>query len=556
MYAKGKAKIVKVCDSSLQRKVMMAVDSFAAIVGATLGPGGRPILIERQGLPPIITKDGVTVARSIQVTDPIDDIVITAVREASERTANSAGDGTTTSVILARAILHHGFEWLSKNSRVSPQQFSRQIQRDFEDRVLPALRGMAQTVDDKETMLSVAKISSNGDLAVSTAVVEAVLKSGEDGAILLEESAGTEIEVEVKEGFTLPKGYDYLGSVGTIFITDERTQEGIYDNPVVIFFNGTLRDIYSINPILVENAASQNVRPIVVVAHDFSDEVKQIFALNTKKSALKLIPVMTVRDGTNCGREMQLQDLAAYCNGKVLDPVSAKDAKLQDCGDCDQLRFERFQVTFLGEPDQKAIARRIEDLKGQIQHVDKEIDSEIIKERIGRLTGGVVTIKIGGRSDLAVRESKARVEDAVCALRAALKAGIVPGGATTYLRLSQLDGIHDVLQQALREPFAKLLDNSGIVCEEDQRAIAKEVETTSSGVYDVARHVHSDAFEAGVIDPTSVIESAIGNALSVASTLSTLGGIVVEPRDSTLERQLELSDKAFENMQNAGVMNQ
>jgi chaperonin GroEL len=235
----------------------------------------------------------------------------------------------------------------------------------------------------------------------------------------------------------------------------------------------------------------------------------------------------------------------------VFDPTNLKDAKLQDLGDCDKFRMSRWQTVFVGEPDQKRLVKRIDDIKAQLEHVAGDIDAEIYRERVARLTGGVTTIYVGGLSDLEVREAKARVEDAVCAVRSALKQGVVPGGATTLLRLSKLD-IHPVLQEALKVPIHRLLDNAGLQ-EGAITAVCNEVLKIEGQVYNVLTHEMVDPWENGILDPAKVIDTAIGNALSVAGTLVTLGGVIVVPRDTNLENQAALSKQAFDSMMSGGT---
>jgi chaperonin GroEL len=371
------------------------------------------------------------------------------------------------------------------------------------------------------------------------------LKAGEDGAIILEEAPGKETKTSVQEGFAFSKGFDFMGSLGAIFVNNEKDMECVVDRPLIMMFNGTFRDLNALGNIVQKNASSSDIRPMIFVAHDFSDEMRNCLAVNTKQGAIKLIPVLTPRDGTSMGRELFLQDLAAYTNATIFDPQTVAKANLTDLGDCDRFRMTRWQTVFIGEPDQQCLKERIDNIKSQLDTVASEIDAEIYRERIARLTGGVTTIGVGGLSDLEVREAKARVEDAVCAGRAALKHGVVPGGATTLLRLSELD-IHPVLKQALAEPLLRLLDNAGLQ-EAAIQVVAKEVVTTNQ-VYDVLNHTMVDPWDNGILDPAKVIETAIGNALSVAGTLVTLGGVVVVKRDINLENQAALSELAFQSM--------
>lgn len=551
LWDKGKSKMVVPAGASLQKQVIHSLSLLSKIVGNTLGPGGRPILLERDGLPPLVTKDGVTVAKSVNAYDAIDNIVIECVKEVADRTGKQAGDGTTTSVVLSDALVRFGSSWLEKNPSVSPQKFLRDLMRDYSEKIKPSIADISMPVDSEETMRHVALMSANGDDVVADAVVKAIRTSGEDGAILLEESSGKETQSIVQEGFAISKGMDFLGSIGSVFVNNQKDMECVLDRPIIVMFNGTLRDANQVVGVIQQNMNSGDVRPMIFVAHDFSDEVRSMFAINFKQGAIKIVPVVTPRDGTPMGKELLLEDLAAYTNAKVFDPTTLKDAKLQDLGDCDKFRMSRWQTVFVGEPDQRRLAERIEHIKAQLDRVAGDIDAEIYRERIARLTGGVTTIYVGGLSDLEVREVKARVEDAVCAVRSALKQGVVPGGATTLLRLSNLD-IHPVLKEALKIPIHRLLDNAGLQ-EGAITAVCSEVLKVEGKVYNVLTHEMVDPWKNGILDPAKVIDTAIGNALSVAGTLVTLGGVIVVPRDTNLENQAALSKQAFDSMMSGGI---
>jgi len=549
MWSKGQSKLVVPYSKELNAKVQKALKLLCDITANTMGPSGRPILLEREGLSPIITKDGITVAKAVNLVDAIDNLVVECVKEVAERTGRQAGDGTTTSIILAEAIVRHGFAWLSHNPQVSPQKFLRDMMKDFNTVIKPYLDSISIPVNGKDTIRHVALMSANGDEVVADAVVQAILTSGDDGAILLEESSGKETRSTVQLGFAMNKGLDFLGSLSSVFINNEKDLECVMDRPLVFLFNGTLRDVNAITTIVSQNLSSGDVRPMIFVAHDFSDDVKSLFAINFKQGTMKMIPVMTPRDGTPMGKDLIMQDLAAYTNGRIYDPTTAKDGQIKELGDCDKFRMSRWQTVFIGEPDQEAVAKRIEDIKAQLEHVAGDIDAEIYRERIARLTGGVTTIFVGGLSDLEVREAKARVEDAVCAVRSALKQGVVPGGATTFLKLSKLN-IHPVLQRSLEEPIYRLLDNAGLG--DDIPAIIAAVSGADGKVYNVLTHELVDPWDNGIIDPAKVIESALSNALSVSGTLVTLGGVIVVPRDISLENQAMLSQVAFQSMMKAG----
>ena len=544
IWTKGTTKIVAPNSPELQQKVLNAVGLLAKIVGNTLGPSGRPILLERDGLPPLITKDGVTVAKSVNSYDAIENVVIECVKEVADRTGKQAGDGTTTSVILSEAILRYGIGYLQNHPQESPQKFLRDLVSDYNNVIKPAITSYAKEIDN-DGMKHIAMMSANGDDVIAAAVVDAILKSGEDGSIIIDEAPGKETKTIVQDGFAFQKGFDFLGSLGSIFVNNEKDMEAVHDRPLIVLFNGTLRDMSSLARITQLNIDSGDIRAMIFVAHDFSEEMKSCFALNTKQGTLKMVPVITPRDGTAMGKDLILQDLAAYTSGKIVDAQSFGKVTLQELGDCDRFRMSRWQTVFIGEPEQGRLAERIDNIKHQMETIEREYDTEIYRERIARLTGGITTINVGGLSDLEVREAKARVEDAVCAVRAALKQGVVPGGGTTMLKLSTLP-IHPVLCSALKVPALRLLDNAGIIGTELLTILSSLHHTDQ--VYDVSKHIFVDPWLNGILDPAKVIDSAIGNALSVAGTLVTLGGVVVVARDINLENQAALSQLAFQNV--------
>lgn len=551
MWTKGKSKLAIPMNKELKVKVLKSLKLLCDITAVTLGPSGRVILLERDGLSPLCTKDGMTVAKSVNAYDAVENIVIECVKEVAERTGKQAGDGTTTSIILAEAIVRYGMEWLHLNPTASPQGFVRTLLKDYNTIAKPYLTGLSVPVISDESIRHVALMSANGDDVVADAVVQAILSSGDDGAILLEESSGKDTHCTVQEGFALAKGLDFLGSLSNVFINNERDMECVLDRPLIVLFNGTLRDVNLVADVVQKNMNTGDIKPMVFVAHEFSDDVRSLFAINFKQGSIKIVPVLTPRDGTPMGKDLIMRDLAAYTNAKIFDGTNIKSCDLKDLGDCDRFRMSRWQTVFIGEPDQKAVALRIDDIKAQMAFVHGDIDEEIYRERIARLTGGITTIFVGGISDLEVREVKARVEDAVCAVRSALKQGVVPGGATTLLKISELN-IHPVLQLALKEPIRRLLDNAGLQ-EGAITTICSEVLGVNGKVYNVLTHELVDPWTDGIIDPCKVIDSAISNALSVAGTLVTLGGVVVVPRDINLENQTALTQVAFDNMMQGGT---
>jgi chaperonin GroEL len=522
---------------------------MAAIVGSTLGPGGRAVLIERDGQPPLATKDGVTVAKSLGVNKAEYNTIIEACKEICINTAKDAGDGTTTAIVLADAITQHGQSFVIGNKKYNPQRIVNELEDLYDDVIVPYIKDRSTPVDSDSKLRSVATISANGDKRIANVVVDAVLAAGDDGHIIIEEAQGDEMRVETLEGYIITSGLKEIGQLGPMFINDRTNQQCKMDNGYVFLYNGTINDLKSLA--FVQEAIEGTElygSPLMIIAHDFADTVLDTIAKNVK-GGITICPVKTPRSGLPNSRSVFLEDMSAYTGAKIFDPSNVEDLDSDDFGKFVFAKSNTYETLLIAESDADVIDHRIKELKALEDNCLSELDKMHVRANIAKLTGGISTIFVGGVSDLKVRERKARVEDAVEAVRSAIAEGIIPGGCLVQLELANLIENHVdrkeswiIMINALREPFKLLLTN----CGEDHDEILASL--PEGKVFDANNHTVVDPFDAGIIEPAKVARVAIGNALSVASLLITCGGIVCVPRDSQLENQLAMSKQAFKDM--------
>lgn len=555
IYSKTKAKQIVADKTKIRDLVLKTIGEMADIVGSTLGPGGSPVLIERDGLAPLVTKDGVTVARYLGVSDAAANVVIDACKEICINTAKEAGDGTTTAIVLGNAIVKHGQEFLQKNPKYSPQRMINELQQAYKQVILPYLKREAVSATTEEQLKFVAAISANGDRDIAEVVVKAVMAAGDDGTVLINESANGILSVETIDGYIVTTGLKEHGQIGPAFINDKANQQVKMDAGLVVLYDGALNDLKV--PGLIQDAIADDGftdgTPIIVFAHDFADSVLDKFA-KTTKGGLSVIPVRTPRSGIPNGASMFLHDMAAYTGATVFDPGNVEDLDEDGLGHFESAKVNMYETFIIGTPNSEAIEARIEELKSIAAAAFGEMDRSFIRAAIAKLTGGVSTIHVGGSSDLEIREKKDRVEDAVEAVRSAIAEGIVSGGCSVHLALADALRYYsdrkeswDILVNALQAPFNLLMTN----CGEDPDQVLRDLQ--KGKVFDANEHQYVNPFEAGIIEPAKVVRCSIGNALSVATLLTTLGGIVVVPRDAGLETQMELANQAFKSMMDSGV---
>jgi chaperonin GroEL len=565
IYNKSKAKDIIDSKEKINEIVGDTITKMANIVGRTLGPGGNPVLIDRGDLAPLITKDGVTVAKSLGISNAAANIVVDACKEICINTATEAGDGTTTAIVLADALVSNGQRFLAANPKYNPQKMINELKDAYTSVVVPFLEKNAIETTTEDQLLYVATISANGDKEIATAVVEAVSAAGDNGTVLITEGQGRAITVDTVDGFVVTTGLKELGQIGPAFINDKAGQQVKMDAGRVFLYDGALNDLHvpaAIQDALADDAGYTDGAPIVVFAHDFSDPVLDKFA-KTTKSGLSIIPVKSPRSGLPNGASMFLDDMASYCSATVINAGNVGDLDEDDFGSFTEARVNMYESFIIGTPEIDSVNERVTQLKAIEEQAFSEMDRSWVRSAIAKLTCGVSTIVVGGTTDLEIREKKGRVEDAVEAVRSAIAEGIITGGCTSQLTLSKILTDHDefkpswaILANALKAPFRLLLDNCGEDVDSVWFAIESEINAAALDnrlptiAFDANNHNVANPLEIGLIEPAKVCRVSINNALSVASLLTTLGGIVVVPVNSELEQQMELADRAFQNMMN------
>jgi chaperonin GroEL len=562
-YAKVKSvsKAVTTKGSSLDKTILNTMRTISSIVGGTLGPGGQPVLIERyeHNLPPIVTKDGVTVFRSLGFDDSAAHCIMEAARDAASRTASEAGDGTTTATILSEAIVRHLHQFCDQNPRVSPQRVVRHLESMFRDHVEPTVRALSRKVtldsaSDEKLLHAVAQVSANGDTDLADAVIECFKITGDDGNVTIVESQGpSRYDREKIDGFSVPIGYDEsCGKFYPSFINDPGTQRTIMEKPVFLLYHGRITEIQSVK-LLMEQVghAWQNDgynRNVVIVAIGYSETVLANLAANFQhEGTIGVFPLVVPQTIVANGQIEFLQDVAAVTGARILDPLSAPidQATLADLGPgVEMFECGKFRASILGYADDTLLECRVTELEQQLAHAESEWDAVMTRERIAKLSGGIAKLHVFGPSNGERKEKRDRAEDAVCAVRGAIRHGCLPGGAWTLLKLMNVlphDEITDrVLRPALFEPFRRLLSNSGVITDEESIEVAAPIlaaiDAGQSLVYDFLNQKHVDPYDGGILDSTPAVLEAIRNSISIAALLGTLGGMVVFRRDGDLER--------------------
>lgn len=565
LYSKSKAKDILVDKDAIKTVVADTIDKMAAIVGATLGPGGRGVLIERDGLAPIVTKDGVTVAKSLGVANADANIVIDAAKEICLNTGKEAGDGTTTAIVFANALTKFGHDFLTNNPKYNPQRLVNELKLCYDTVILPYLKDKAIRVESEAQLKQVATISANGDTVIADAVVKAVMSAGDDGTVLIEEAQGNVMRVETMDGYVITSGLKELGQIGPIFINDRGGQQSKMDKGIVFLYDGSMNDLTVPAKIQEEVEGTELYGiPIIVMAHDFSDLVLETFAKNVK-GGIMVVPLKTPMSGLPNSRSIFLQDMSAYTGAVVYDPGNIMHLDESGFGRFEHAKVNMYETVLTSTADSARVEVRVGELKAIAASAFSELDRMHLRAHIGKLTGGISTIWVGGASELEIREKKARVEDAVEAVRSAIAEGVVPGGCSVHLALAHMIMTNvaqskspspwTIMANALQVPFTQLLHNCGEDVNEVRPLMDAYTKTSElpKGVFDADAHKMVDPFVAGIIEPAKVVRVSIGNALSVASLLITLGGIVCSPRDVNLENQLEMSKNAFKEMMSGGI---
>ena len=512
-----------------RERMLRGVDILADAVKVTLGPKGRNVVIDKSFGAPRITKDGVTVAKEIELADKFENMGAQMVREVASKTNDTAGDGTTTATVLAQAIVREGAKAVAAG--MNPMDLKRGIDKAVAH-VVAELESKTRKITTSAEVAQVGTLSANGESEIGEMIAQAMEKVGNEGVITVEEAKSIQTELDVVEGMQFDRGY-----VSPYFITNAEKMVAEMDNPYILIFEKKLSQLQPMLPLL--EAVVQSGRPLVIVAEDVEGEALATLVVNKLRGGLKIAAVKAPGFGDR--RKAMLEDIAILTGGEVISEdlgIKLESVTLAQLGRAKMVRIEKENTTIVdgaGEKDQ--ITGRCEQIKAQIEETTSDYDREKLQERLAKLAGGVAVIRVGGSTEVEVKERKDRVDDALHATRAAVQEGIVPGGGVALLRAStNLGGLKganndeqvgiEIIRRAIQAPLKQIAENAG----KDGAVIAGEVlrDSTYTHGYDAQKDEYKDLVAAGIIDPTKVVRTALQDAASVASLLITTEAMVAE----------------------------
>jgi chaperonin GroEL len=512
--------------------ILRGVNQLADAVKVTLGPKGRNVVIEKKFGSPTITKDGVTVAKEIELADPLENMGAQMVREVASKTSDVAGDGTTTATVLAQAIYREG----SKNvtAGANPMELKRGIDLAVKAAV-EAIDKLAKPVEGKE-IAHVGTISANNDDEIGGIIAEAMEKVGKDGVITVEENRGIETTLEVVEGMQFDRGY-----LSPYFVTDPERMESVVENAKILLYEKKITSMKDLLPVL-EQVAKQG-RPMLIIAEDVEGEALATLVVNKLRGTLQVAAVKAPGFGDR--RKAMLEDIAILSGGKLISDdlgIKLENVKWDDLGEAKKVVITKDETTIVTDSDdpkrREAIAGRVKQIRNQIEETTSDYDREKLQERLAKLVGGVAVIKVGAATETEMKERKARVEDAMHATKAAVEEGIVPGGGVALLRaIKAVEAIKAegdvkvgvaIVRRALEEPSRQIINNAG---EEGSVIVRQLIAMEGSQGYNAATGQMEDLVKAGVIDPAKVTKTALLNAASIAGLMLTTEALVAEIKE-------------------------
>ncbi len=510
-----------------RRKILSGVEQLARAVKVTLGPKGRNVVLDKKFGSPTITKDGVTVAKEVELEDPFENMGAAMVKEVAEKTSDIAGDGTTTATVLAEAIYREGLKNVTAGS--NPMELKRGIEKAVE-KVVEELQKLSKPIKDKKEVAQVATIAANGDTIIGELISDAMEKVGKDGVITVEEAKSTATTLEVVEGMQFDQGY-----LSPYFVTDAERMEVVLDDPYILIHEKKISNLKDLLPLLEKVARSS--KPLVIIAEEVEGEALATLVVNKIRGTLSICAVKAPGYGDR--RKAMLEDIAVLTNGKAITEdlgIKLENVDLEDLGRAKRVRIDKENTTIVeGAGKDAAIKARVAQIKKQIETSDSDYDKEKLQERLAKLSGGVAVINVGAATETEMKEKKARVEDALHATRAATQEGIVPGGGVALLRTIpaleklKLEGDEkvgcDIVKRAIEEPLRQIAQNAGL----EGSVVVHRIKTEKTNIgYDVSQDSYVDMLEAGVIDPTKVTRSALQNAASIAALLLTTEAVVCD----------------------------
>jgi len=505
------------------------VDQLAEAVKVTLGPKGRNVVIDRKFGSPLITKDGVTVAKEVELEHPIENMGAQMVKEVATKTSDLAGDGTTTATVLAQAVFREGLKNVTAGA--NPMSLKRGIDKAVEV-VVAELKSMSVETAGKKEIAQVGTISANSDEEIGNLIADAMEKVGKDGVITVEEAKGLETTLETVEGMQFDRGY-----LSPYFVTDPERMEAVLEDALILIHDKKISSMKDLLPVLEKVA--QMGRPLLIISEDVEGEALATLVVNKLRGTLKVCAVKAPGFGDR--RKAMLQDIAVLTGGQVVSEevgFKLENAVLSDLGRAKRIVVDKDNTTLVdGAGESDAIQGKIKEIRSAIDKSTSDYDREKLQERLAKLAGGVAVINVGAATETEMKEKKARVEDALHATRAAVEEGIVPGGGVALLRAqAALDGLklddHDeqvgvaIIRRALEEPIRQIANNAGV---EGSIVVAKVRENSSKSFgYNARTDEYEDLVQSGVIDPTKVTRTALQNAASIAGLLLTTESVVVE----------------------------
>ncbi|MDQ3192458.1 MAG: chaperonin GroEL [Bacteroidota bacterium] len=508
------------------------VDALANAVKVTLGPKGRNVIIDKKFGSPAITKDGVTVAKEIELSDPVENMGAQMLKEVASKTADLAGDGTTTATVLAQAIVTAGLKNVAAGA--NPMDLKRGIDKAVEA-VIENLKKQSQAVgDDNRKIEQVATISANNDNTIGKLIAEAMAKVTNEGVITVEEAKGTETTVEIVEGMQFDRGY-----ISPYFVTNPDKMEAVLENPYILIYEKKVSAMKDLLPILEKSV--QSGRPLLIIAEDIDGEALATLVVNKIRGSLKIAAVKAPGFGDR--RKAMLEDIAVLTGGTVISEEQGfklENTELKDLGQAEKITIDKDNTTIVnGSGKKEDISGRVKQIKAQIESTSSDYDKEKLQERLAKLAGGVAVLYVGAATEVEMKEKKDRVDDALNATRAAVEEGIIPGGGVAYIRaieaLDKIKGINEdettgvaIVKRAIEEPLRQIVANAG---GEGSIVIQKVKEGKADFGYNARTEVYENLLAAGVIDPTKVSRIALENAASIAGMLLTTECVLAEQKE-------------------------
>jgi len=525
------AKIITYGDDARQQ-ILRGVNKLADAVKITLGPKGRNVVIEKKFGSPTITKDGVTVAKEIELENPLENMGAQMVREVASKTSDVAGDGTTTATVLAQSIYREGIKMVTAGH--NPMEVKRGIDVAVR-KAVEAIDKLKKSVDAKE-IAHVGTISANGDIEIGQIIAKAMENVGKDGVITVEEAKGLETTLEIVEGMQFDRGY-----LSPYFVTDAERMEAVLENAKILIFEKKISSMKDLLPIL-EQVAKQN-RNFLIIAEDLEGEALATLVVNKLRGTLHVCAVKAPGFGDR--RKAMLEDIAILTGGKLISEdlgIKLENVKWEELGEAKKITVDKDNTTIVTDANDKkrkeAISGRVKQLRVQIDETTSDYDREKLQERLAKLVGGVAVIKVGAATETEMKEKKARVEDAMHATKAAVEDGIVAGGGVALLRaMEALDGLKvtgdaavgvQIVRRALEEPARQIIQNAGL----EGSVIVKDLKEKGGNIgFNAATEKTEDMLKAGIIDPAKVTKSALQNAASIAGLMLTTEALVSEIKE-------------------------